>query len=741
MKNGKTISVLITTLLIVGILTGNILISGGSIPTKNSDYIYSGTLFETASPSNNHQVALGSSPTIVNITPPTQVVSSGQSFSVHVFVTPSQPIRGVDFNLSFNASLLEAVNVTEGDLFNGFYSYFNFSSINNTVGEIVYIHGVIVTLGNVSTPGIFANISFNAKQELGVSFLNLTDVHVVNETDLVDVEIYNGSVTVVAGIAWDAMLTFSETGGETTDVVFGEAADANDGAPADIYDSPLSPGTPTPPYLRSWFNDSLLDPFTYLWKDYRDYPDTYKVWNLSIQWRPVDTVTNTTVTISWDTDDMNGSEYDSIILYNDTDVSLVDMINDKSYVFTCQAVTWQNYTNFTIICSKINQPPIISGETPQDNKGNIDIMQATVNVSIGDPEGDTFNWTIEGLYIVNTGQTNDINGSKSANLVTPLPYTTDIIWYVNSTDGKGWTNVSYNFTSRAQYLPDPPSDFTATTYNKTTINLSWNKNSMTDQTYIERNDTPSWSRGDGTNIYNGTESSYQDKGLVFGTQYFYQAWSWNDTDMLFSTSYVECNTSTFENQPPSANFTYEPYYPTIQDIIYFNSTSFDLDGIIVNWTWDLDDGTIVYGEFVTHQFANIGIYTVILKVRDDDDAVAEADTSIEIMKPDTISPTAVIIRPMQAIYITDKIMRPFYFAFIIGEISIDVYALDAETGIERIEFYIDDVHRKTLYEEPYRWLWDEKTFFIHTIMVRVYDNAGNSASDAIPLWIFNFDIL
>jgi len=74
-----------------------------------------------------------------------------------------------------------------------------------------------------------------------------------------------------------------------------------------------------------------------------------------------------------------------------------------------------------------------------------------------------------------------------------------------------------------------------------------------------------------------------------------------------------------QNSPPTANFTFEPSNPTTADTIYFNSTSTDSDGYIVNWTWDMGDGTILYGEKVTYSYADDGTYTVTLTVTDDDD--------------------------------------------------------------------------------------------------------------------------
>jgi outer membrane protein assembly factor BamB len=76
--------------------------------------------------------------------------------------------------------------------------------------------------------------------------------------------------------------------------------------------------------------------------------------------------------------------------------------------------------------------------------------------------------------------------------------------------------------------------------------------------------------------------------------------------------------SFYEGQPPIADFTYEPLTPYTYTTVYFNSTSYDQDGYLVNWTWDMDDGTVLYGENVTHQYTSEGSYTIILTVTDND---------------------------------------------------------------------------------------------------------------------------
>ncbi len=102
-----------------------------------------------------------------------------------------------------------------------------------------------------------------------------------------------------------------------------------------------------------------------------------------------------------------------------------------------------------------NNPPRLFGETPVNNTIDVSVNQATVNVTIQDPEGDGFDWTIEGKYVNDAAGNDAFNGSKSAALIKPLPYETQIVWYVNCTDsGSGlWKKAIYSFTTEEEPIP------------------------------------------------------------------------------------------------------------------------------------------------------------------------------------------------------------------------------------------------------------------------------------------------
>jgi len=141
-------------------------------------------------------VVYASNNTIVSIDPSSQIVSPGQTFTVNVSCVPEEPIKSFEFKLAFDASLLQANSVTEGDIFDGYTTFFNAGTINNLTGTIVDIYGLILGAGSVSDSGTFVSISFIAKDITGTSNLDLYDVGVTNSTAYISIDVNNGSVSI-----------------------------------------------------------------------------------------------------------------------------------------------------------------------------------------------------------------------------------------------------------------------------------------------------------------------------------------------------------------------------------------------------------------------------------------------------------------------------------------------------------------------------------------------------------------
>lgn len=76
----------------------------------------------------------------------------------------------------------------------------------------------------------------------------------------------------------------------------------------------------------------------------------------------------------------------------------------------------------------------------------------------------------------------------------------------------------------------------------------------------------------------------------------------------------------YVNIEPTADFTYAPTNPKIKETINFTDTSFDNDGVIVNWSWDFGDGTKSNQQNPSHIYTQIGEYQVNLTVTDNQNA-------------------------------------------------------------------------------------------------------------------------
>ncbi|MCX6094877.1 MAG: PKD domain-containing protein [Candidatus Bipolaricaulota bacterium] len=88
-----------------------------------------------------------------------------------------------------------------------------------------------------------------------------------------------------------------------------------------------------------------------------------------------------------------------------------------------------------------------------------------------------------------------------------------------------------------------------------------------------------------------------------------------------------------QGTPPTAAFTYTPTAPVTGQVISFSaSTSADADGTIILYEWDFngDGATDATGMSVTHSFASVGVYPVMLTVTDNDQQVGAETKGIPV---------------------------------------------------------------------------------------------------------------
>ncbi|HEX77196.1 MAG TPA: PKD domain-containing protein [Dehalococcoidia bacterium] len=148
--------------------------------------------------------------TTVNISPISQAVPPGETFTVNVVIEPKVAIAGAQFDLSFDATLVTVVDVEEGDLLSqdGASTFFQPGAIDNDAGTVTGVVGVVITPGaSVSSPGTFAIITLRAGTTSGTAPLDLSNVIVGDiqanevpiETGSGDVELFGLDATVISG--------------------------------------------------------------------------------------------------------------------------------------------------------------------------------------------------------------------------------------------------------------------------------------------------------------------------------------------------------------------------------------------------------------------------------------------------------------------------------------------------------------------------------------------------------------
>jgi hypothetical protein len=228
------------------------------------------------------------------------------------------------------------------------------------------------------------------------------------------------------------------------------------------------------------------------------------------------------------------SETDGTELYNGTNTYYehTSLISGTTYYYR----VW-GYANWTYDSTTLYQ---YSNSNESISQIYVSAPIVTTNASTGIEET---NVTLKGYLNSDGGSMTTCGfrygtstGSYSENF-TKGTYTSDTEFENNNgslTQGQiyyfqAWANNSKGFASSSELTvltkPNSPSSLTSQANSTSIIYLTWTNGSGANITYIERNTLGSWSRGQGTTIYNGSGTSYEDSGLQAGSTYYYRAWS------------------------------------------------------------------------------------------------------------------------------------------------------------------------------------------------------------------------
>jgi len=259
-------------------------------------------------------------------------------------------------------------------------------------------------------------------------------------------------------------------------------------------------------------------------------------------------------------------------------------------------------TSADAICnfnSSLNSVPTQMGEMPSNGSTNIELTP-TLNVTIDDPDKNVImaywysnssgSWEQFGINSSVSTQNGSVNISQTNSNFTDKNKT--YWWSLNLTDTLGWTNQTYYFTTRSNYTPNPPIDFTATTNGRFQVDLGWTDHAYSDSTRVEWNaaDDPTWNIGDHNLLYNGSSGSTSHTGLEPSNTRFYKAWSFNATDGVWGAGSTDSNT-TADNNPPNYGVPDPANGSTDQPTILTWSIEItDIDGDTFNWTIECNNG-------------------------------------------------------------------------------------------------------------------------------------------------------
>ncbi|RLF57584.1 MAG: hypothetical protein DRN27_07500 [Thermoplasmata archaeon] len=141
----------------------------------------------------------------VYVEPSSLSVPIYNNFTLDIYCEPSQAIKSFECSIAYDPDILSVDLVVEGDIFNGYDTFFNNGIIDNDKGEISNIFNLIIGSGNVTEAGSLIKINFSTKNNSGYSDINFSSINVTNENEYIPVSISNG-IVIVHNISSDIAL-------------------------------------------------------------------------------------------------------------------------------------------------------------------------------------------------------------------------------------------------------------------------------------------------------------------------------------------------------------------------------------------------------------------------------------------------------------------------------------------------------------------------------------------------------
>ncbi|MEM2259202.1 MAG: Ig-like domain-containing protein, partial [Candidatus Thermoplasmatota archaeon] len=352
--------------------------------------------------------------------------------------------------------------------------------------------------------------------------------------------------------------------------------------------------------------------------------------------------------------------------------------------------SWSNiatvYINITPVNDEPYKPSLL---IPENNSINVSI-NATLIAHVIDIDSDIITVKFYGRKLGATWQligtkTNVENNSNVSLVWYNLEYNTTYEWYAVANDSFS-ENISdiWRFKTELSTINTPPvanNDYYSTDEDIALIInspgiLANDSDADNDSLTAILLNNPS----NGSIVLNSNGSFVYIPFLnYYGSDSFtYKA---NDgiSDSNIATVYITINPI---NDEPIANFNFYPENPTVGQTIYFNSTSYDIDGSLINWTWNFDN-FFAYEENTTYIYSEAGKHNVTLIVKDTDGATASIVKEVIVQISDDVPPLTKI-----------EFGLPYYYdgtkEWIRSSTLITLSASDEGSGVDRTYYKIDD---------------------------------------------------
>jgi hypothetical protein len=483
--------------------------------------------------------------------------------------------------------------------------------------------------------------------------------------------------------------------------------------------------------------------------------------NADLSWVGGDPDTGDTVTYDVY---FGSSSSPSIVSHNQSSLSYDPGTLAYSTTYYWKIVSWDNHGASTAgplwhftTGAQPNLPPYVPS-SPVPSNGSTDVS-ITIDLGWvgGDPNaGDTVTYDV---YFGTSSTPPHVVGNQSAESYDPgtLAYSTLYYWRIVSWDNHGASTAGplWHFTTGAQ--PDQPPNIPS---NPSPVNGSTDISINTDVNWVggdpDPGDTVTYDVHFGTTSsppivsHNQSSLSYDPGTLAYATTYYWKIVAWDNHGTSTTGPHWQFKTTT--NRPP-----YAPSNPNPAN----GSTEIPINSDL-SWTGgDPDSGDyVIYDVYFGSSFP-------LTKIKSNASGTTCTVTNLnysrkyywQVIAWDThhntnasplwsfttkmdLSPPSIKLTSPSLGYINinigDFIIKKipiFITTIVIGRADVITTVTDSQSGVNRVEFYLDDILKASFTTGPYSWAWTERGFmFPYTLKIIAYDNVGNHITSETKIW-------